>query len=232
LSEPPLKVDFEKIYRIDRVGNVDVERSWTLLNRAGNDIDISQLRFYVTEVAGVVTNVRAEDSSGPITSFTQSRIGSKTKISIDPRPTTLSSQQSYKMTLFYRLTSLVHKLGDIWPFTDSIEGMNTSQFSSLLSDKSDVRLQVVLPILEKRFWQTLFYESEPKGSELSTEEKTRKDEEHKVLEWRTSLFSDDWYTVELVYGIKTNTRLAQFLTVVGTAIVVGVINLLFKLISG
>jgi len=232
LPEPPLRVDFEKIYKIDEVGNVEVERSWTLLNRATTDIDISDLRFYVNEVVGVVTNVKAEDSSGTMSSFEVSKIGSKTKISLDPRPTTLSPQQSYKMTLLYQLQSLVHKLGDAWLFTDLIEGMNTSQFSSLISNRTDVTLQVVLPRFKKRFWQTIFHESEPHGLELLANKKTRNIERHTVLQWRTSLLSDSNYTLELIYGIKTNTRLVQFLTAVGTAVIIGIVNLVFKLISG
>jgi len=231
LPESQLEVKIEKIYKIDKVGNIDVERSWILLNRAERDIDISELRFYLYEVAGAVTNVRAEDSSGVLTSFTRSKIGSKIKISLDPRLTTLSSQQTYKMTLFYQFPSEVHKLGDVWLFYDLIEGMNTSEFRSLVSDRTDVTLQVILPKLEKRFWQTIFHESTPKGRELSTDEKTRKTEEHSVLDWITSLSSDDNYTVELIYGIKTNTLLAQFLTAAATAIAVGLIGYIFKLIG-
>jgi len=226
-----IKIDVEKIYRIDDAGNIDVERSWTLTNQTHKDVELSELAFYVGETADALANAKARDSSGSL-DVIQEKQRSEIKLTVFPRANSLGSLQKYKMTLLYQLPSNVHKLGDVWLFSDIISGMNTSGFGSLLSDKMDLRLCVVLPKLKKSFWQSILYESSPLCRELTREERTSEFAGKRVLEWTSSLFSDRHYRVELIYGVKTNTKLTSFLTAVATVIVVGLIKYGFDLLQG
>jgi len=219
----------EKIYKIDNAGNVDVERSWILINQTRQDVDISELSLYVRETVNILAKARAKDSSGNL-ELREERQGSMIKLSVSPRSRVLGSLQRYKMTLLYQFPSNVHKLGDVWLFSDIIAGADTSSFANLISDKMDLRLRVVLPKLKKWFWQTIFHQSEPLCRELTKEEKSPQHTDNTVLEWTSSIPSDYNYRVELIYGVKTNTLLTSFLVAVGTVIITGLINYGFQLL--
>ncbi|MDH5451046.1 MAG: hypothetical protein OEX77_09175 [Candidatus Bathyarchaeota archaeon] len=229
--QQPIKVDIEKIYKIDKAGNLDVERSWTLNNQTHQDVDISELSFYVVEFVNTLANLKAFDSSGDL-EFRQERRGSGTKMKAIPRIDKLSPLQKYKMTLLYQLPSYVYKLGDAWLFSDLISGMGRSGFEELISENMGIKLRVILPKLKKRFWQSIFHESSPLGRELTKEEKNPSVIDNVVLEWTSSLSSEYNYVVRLIYGIRTNTQLISILTVAITAIVTGLINYGFSLLKG
>jgi len=217
----------EKVYKIDNVGNVDIERSWILTNQTRQDVDISELVLYVRELGNMLANAKAEDSSGSL-DLRPEKQGSEMKLRVFPRINTLSSRQKYKMTVLYQFPSNVHKLGDVWLFSDTISGMNTSSFSNIISNKMDLKLQVVLPKLKKRFWQSIFHESAPLCRELAEEEKSSQYINNTVFEWTSSLFSDYIYRAELIYGVKTNTQLTNFLYALGTAIIAGSIGYVLR----
>lgn len=231
MSQPPIKIDMEKIYKIDNAGNVNVERSWILTNQTNQDVDISELSLYVSEVVSSLTNAKAKDSSGSL-DLHQGKKGSMIKLGVSPRTNTLSSRQKYKLTLLYQFPSGVHKLGDMWLFSDIISGMDTSSFANLISNKMDLKLRVVLPKLKKRFWQSVSHESAPLCRELTKEEKSSHYVDNRVLEWTSSLFSDNNCRVELIYGVETKTWLTNILSVVGTAIITGLIGYGFYLLKG
>jgi len=208
----------EKIYKIDNAGNVDVERSWILTNQTRQDVDISELSLYVRELSNMLASARAKDSSGSLDLHPEKQ-GSMIKLSVFPRINTLSPHQKYKMTLLYQFPSNVHKLGDVWLFSDTVSGMNTTSFANLISDKMDLKFQVVLPKLKKRFWQSILHESAPKCRELAREEKSSQYIDNPVFEWTSSVFSDYIYRTELIYGIKTRTWLTNILSVMGGSII-------------
>lgn len=224
-------IDVEKIYKIDNSGNVDVERSWILTNRTRQDVDISKLSFYVGETVEDLVTPEAKDSSGSL-DVRQEKRGSTIELEISPRINTLSSHQKYKMTLLYQFPNNVHKLGDVWFFSDLISGMNTSAFSKLISEKMDLELRVILPKLKKRFWQNVFYESNPKCKELAKGEKGSQHFGNTILEWTSSLFSDGIRRVELVYGVKTNIILTTFLTFLATVFIAELIKYAFDILKG
>jgi len=120
----------------------------------------------------------------------------------------------------------------MWLFSDLISGMNTKGFSKLISDKTDLKLRVILPILKRRFWQSAFHESNPFFRELKKEEKDSQYVNNIVLEITSSLFSDSIRKVELIYGIKTNTKLTSFLIFLGTVFIGELIKYLFNLLTG
>ena len=219
----------EKIYKIDNAGNVDVERSWILTNQTRQDVDISELSFYVGETVNILAKARAKDSSGSL-ELRDERRGSMIKLSVLPRSRVLSSRQVYKMTLLYQFPSDVHPLGDVWVFSETHSGMNTSSFANLISDKMDLRLQVVLPKLKKWFWQSIFHESYPLCKELTKEEKSSQYKDNTVLEWTNSLFSDSICRVQLIYEVKAKTWLTHILSVVGGATIAGLIKYGFDLL--
>jgi len=220
-------MDIEKIYKIDEAGNIDIERSLTLTNQVNYDVDISELALYVNETVNSLVNARAMDSSGDL-DIHQKRQGSKIKMTVYPRIDTLSKLQKYKITWLYQFPNEVHKLGNVWLFYDIISGMDTTGFDTLISDKKDIKLQVVLPKLKKGFWESTFHESAPFCKELAKNDKSPAYTERIVLEWTNSLFSDSNCRVELIYGVRPNTRLVQFLTAVSTAIVTGIVSYLFS----
>lgn len=221
----------EKIYKIDNAGNVDIERSWILTNQTRQDVDISELVLYVRELGNMLANAKAKDPSGSL-DLRPEKQGSEIKLRVFPRINTLSSRQKYKMTVLYQFPSNVHKLGDVWLFSDTISGMDTSSFANLISDKMDLRLRVVLPKLKKRFWQSILHESAPLCRELTKEEKSSQYMDNMVLEWTSSLFSDYIYRAELIYGVKTKTWFTNILSVVGGAIITGIIGYGFNLLKG
>lgn len=231
LFQQPIKIGVEKIYKIDNAGNVDVERSWILTNQTHEDVDLSELAFYVGETVNNLAKAKAKDSSGSL-ELSQEKQGSMIKLKVFPRINTLHSLQKYKITLLYQFPSNVHKLGNVWLFSKTISGMNTSSFANLISNKIDVKIRVVLPKLKKRFWQSFHYESAPLCRELKKKEKSSQHTDNTVLEWTSSLFSNDNYEVELIYEVKTNTQLTNFLIVIGTTIIVGLINFFFHILKG
>jgi hypothetical protein len=223
----PAQMKVEKTYRIDDAGNADVERSWILTNTNTQDIDLTNLEFYVTESVNTLGNVRAFDLSGNL-DFSQEATGSDIEISVKPRISKLSSCQEYKMTLQYSFPNFVHKLREIWFFADLIEGLAEPPTSGI-PKKMDVTLRVFLPDLDKKFWQSRFHSSSPQALDLSKKDKNafRKDE---ALEWNCSVSSNQNYQIRLIYGVKTNTPITNFMTAVGTAFIVGLIGYGFKLL--
>jgi len=219
----------EKVYRIDNAGNIDVERDWILTNQTHKDVDISELSLYIIEHINTLANVKASDSSGDL-EFYQEQSGSGIKIGVLPRIKKLSSLQKYRTSLLYRLPNHVRKLGKVWFFSDLISGIEKLSFEDLISDKMDIKLQVILPNLRKRFWQSLFHESAPLGKELAKAEIDPQYMDNTVLEWTSSLFPERNFVVRLIYGTKTNTQLTSILTVVATAIAAGLIKYLFDLL--
>jgi len=229
MFQPPIKIDVEKIYKIDEVGNVDVERSWIFTNQTSQDVDMSELSFYVKEIVGNLVDATAKDSSG-ILDLAQERDGSAIKLIMNPRINTLNSHAKYTMTLNYNLANNVNQLGHVWLFSSTISGFDTSSFANLILDKVDFKLQVILPKLKKNLLQNIFYESAPICREVAKGETSFQLVDNKVLEWKKSLFSSDNCRVELIYGIRTNVRLTSFLSATATAISVGLIKLVFDLL--
>lgn len=221
----------EKIYKIDDAGNVDVERSWTLTNQTRRDVDISKFSLYVGEIVEVLAKPEAKDSSGSL-DLHQEKRGSMIELEVSPRMATLSPLQKYKIALLYQFPNNAHELGNVWLFSDLISGMNTSGFSKLISDKMDLKLRVILPKLKKRFWQSIFHESNPKCRELTKQEKGSQYAGNHVLERTSSLFSGDICRIELIYGLKTDTKLTSSLIFLATVFISESIRYVFNLLKG
>ncbi len=179
MTKVPIKIEVEKIYRIDTAGNADVERKWILTNQTLEDIDISGLSLYVIEYVNNLSDVRALDSSGEL-EFKEERKGSGIKMKVKPRIKSMNSRLKYEMSLLYHFPSYVHKLGNTWFFADMVSGIDESVFTNVVSDKMNLKLQVILPQLKKRFWQRLFQESSPKGKKLEKEESKPEDSDKRV----------------------------------------------------
>ena len=111
-----MRISIEKVYKIDDVGNVDVERSWILFNPDKEDIDLTDHEFYVIESVNTLTSLKAFDSNGNL-DFLHEDKGDDIEIIVKPRITKLGSYQKYKITLQYHFPNVVHKLSDIWFFT-------------------------------------------------------------------------------------------------------------------
>lgn len=231
MSKQPIEIDWEKKYRIDEAGNVDVERNWILINRTNRDVDISEVAVYVEETVDALVNAQAKDSSGSLDIRQEGR-GSIFKLGVSPRIDVLSPSQKYEITLEYQFPNNVHKLGEMWLFSDMISGINTEEFSELITDKTDLKLRVVLPRLNKRFWQSAFHESNPLFKELPKEEKSSQYADNIVLALTSSLFSNSVRRVELVYGVRTNAKLAGFLIFLGTAFIGKSIDYAFNWLKG
>lgn len=231
MPKQPIKIDWEKIYKIDEAGNADVERNWILINQTNQDVDISEVAVYVGEAVDALANAQAKDSSGSL-DIRQERMDSIVKLGVSPRINALSSFQKYEITLQYQLPNCAHKLGEMWLFYDLISGMNAKGFSKLISDKTDLKLRVILPKLKRRFWESAFHESNPFFRELKKEEKSSQYVDNIVLELTSSLFSDSIRRIELIYGVKTNTKLTSFLIFLGTVFIAELIKYLFNLLKG
>lgn len=230
MSEHPTKINVEKTYGIDDAGNANIERSWILVNTRDQEFDISNLAPYVIEFVNTLADVKALDSSGEL-EFRQEQYGSGIKIKVKPRISKLGPLQQYKMSLRYSFPNYVHKLGSIWFFADTIEGMSESPSASTISDRMEITLQVALPKLRKSFWESFYHESSPLGKELS-EVKNPQYADTTIIEWKCSLSPQQNLTLRLIYGVRTNARLANFLTAVATAIVVGLVSYGMDLLKG
>jgi hypothetical protein len=221
-----MRISIEKIYRIDDAGNADIERSWIIVNPNNKDIDLTNHVFYVDESVNTLGNLKAFDSDGTL-EYLQEEKGSDIEIVVTPRISKLASHQNYKMTLQYHFPNFVHKLGDIWFFTD-LYGVYEPP-SAYIPKKTDIMIQVYLPKLGKRLWEKPYHESSPPAIDLS--KRDTKSYENSVLEWKCSLSSQQNYQIRLIYGIRTNTRLANFITAVPSLIVGGLIKLFFDWVT-
>lgn len=231
MSPQTVRVNVEKIYTIDDAGNVNIERSWILTNEIDQNVSIHDLCFYIAEVVNSLGEVNASDSTGNL-EFRQKRHGSGIKLEVKPRIDNLGPLQKYQIVLHYSLPSFVHKLGEAWFFADLICGMPRPSFENPISNNMDIKLQLVLPKLKKNFWQAIYHESYPSTIVLPKEQKKPFNSGNIVLEYKSSLFPEDNFEVKLVYGIRTRTRLTSFLSVVGTAIITGLISYGFSRLKG
>lgn len=229
MAKIPIQIEVEKKYWIDTAGNADVERKWILRNQSLEDIDISGLSLYVIEYVNDLSDVKASDSSGGL-EFKEERMGSAIKMKVKPRIEKMNSRLKYEMSLSYHFPSYAHKLGDAWFFSDMISGLDESAFTSIISSKMNLKLQVTLPRLKKRFWQKLFNESSPKGKK--EESKPEESGKKMTLTWRNSLSPERNYIIRLIYGVRTHSPIVSMTTAIGTAIIVGLISLAFDFLKG
>jgi hypothetical protein len=213
-----MRVSLEKIYRLDRAGNANVERSWILENPSSEEIEMTDYVFYVNESINTLGNVKAFDSNGKLEYYEEFR-GSDIEINVKPRIKKLGSYQKYNITLQYHFPSFVHKLGEMWFFSDLICGIDDPPSDSI-SSKMDVTIRVELPNLEKKFWQKCFHESFPNCNEAT--------DKH-ALEWKCSLSPQQNYPIKLVYGIQTNAKLTSFITGIGTITIGAIIKTAFDI---
>jgi hypothetical protein len=230
-SQKGIKLEVEKIYKIDVAGNTDIERVWILTNETSQNIDMNDLSVYVVEIVNALSEINATDSEGRLESR-QKQEGSGIKVEVKPRINNLGPFQKYQITLKYYLPSFVHKLGEAWFFADSISGMAKPSFENPVSNKMDIKLKLILPKLKKSFWQTIYHESHPLTYVLPKEQKNLLHPSNTILECKSSLFPQDNFEIKLVYGIRTRTRLTSFLSVVGSATVTGLITYFFSQLKG
>jgi hypothetical protein len=224
-----MRISVDKIYKIDKAGNANVERSWIMYNPNNEDIDLTDYEFYVIESVNTLGSVKAFDSKGDIV-FSQEDMGDDIEIVVKPRIMKLGSLQEYKITLQYHFPSIVHKLGDIWFFSDTIYGIEP-QPNTHISKRMDAKIQVFLPNLKKTFLQTSYHESNPIAIDHSEKENPIF-KDNTALEWNCSLSPRQRYQFKLFYGIKTRAKLTAFITAVGTVIVAELVRLAFRLGGG
>jgi len=140
--------------------------------------------------------------------------------------------QKYSLTLSYEMSELVSKLGEIWLFSEYFTWSGRKSGKGYLADpKSDMRVRFILPRLTKRFdfWKTVFFESKPLARE-----KDRKEESYsKELEWNESFTGvGDALFLHLVYGVRKREKLVNTITAIVTAILVGIVGYVFKMLGG
>lgn len=224
----PMHISIDKTYKIDNAGNIDVERIWILSNPNNEDVDLTDHEFYVIESVNTLGIIKAFDSNGNL-GFSQEDKSDDIEISVKPRITKLGSYQEYRITLQYHFPSFIHKLGDLWFFTDTIYGIDRPPNG--ISKRIDVKIQVFLPNLEKAFWQTRYHESFPKAIDHSKENNPIY--KNKIpLEWNCSLSSGQRFQFRLFYGIKANAKLVTVIAAIGTVIISELIRLVFRISTG
>lgn len=209
MSLKNIKLNVEKIYKIDEAGNTKIERVWFLTNKTSQNISINDLSVYVIEFVNALSEINATDSNGNL-EFRQKREGSGIKVEVKPGINNLGPLQKYTINLKYYLPSFVHKLGEAWFFADSIGGMANSSFESPISNEMDVKLQMILPKLKKGFWQTIYHESQPMTNTLPKEQKHSVYSSNTVLECKSSVGPQDNFEIKLVYGVRTEHSLSVF----------------------
>jgi hypothetical protein len=223
-----MRLSVEKIYKIDKAGNANIERSWTLSNPNNEDIDLNEYGLLLIESIKTLTNLKVFDSNGNLEVFQEDK-GDDIEILVKPRIKKLGSYQDYKITLQYIFPNFVHKFGDIWFFADTMIGIEEDP-ESPFPRRMDVKLQVFLPNLEKTFLQNSYHETYPNAIKNSGEN-NQIYKDNTVLEWQCSLSSRQRFQFQLFYGIRTNTKLVTFITTVATTIIVALIRLGFDILS-